>query len=213
MRILSYLSYETLRASPKALIGFSDLTALLLACHWKAGLVCFHGPTVSTLATADPETVESLWTTLTSPEPLAFNFSEGLCLRPGTGVGPVLGGNLSTICHLLATGFLPSLSDCILFIEDRGEPLYRIDRMLTQLLHSGFLNAIAALVLGDFSEGGPRHELNELILERLATIPIPILSGVAVGHRQRNLTLPLGLSATLDAAASTLTYHHPATEP
>jgi muramoyltetrapeptide carboxypeptidase len=213
MRILPHLSYEQLRAGPKALIGFSDLTALLLACHWKAGLVCFHGPTVSTLATADPESVESLWTALTSPEPLTFNFSEGLCLRPGTAVGSVLGGNLTTLCHLLATEFLPSLSDCILFLEDRGEPLYRIDRMLTQLLHSGFLSTVAALVLGDFSESGPRHELNDLILERLAPIPIPILSGVAVGHQQRNLTLPLGLSATLDAAAATLTYHQPATEP
>ena len=211
LRILPRLSYAHFRFTPKALVGFSDITALLLACHTRAGVVCFHGPTVSSLATADPETMESLWAALSSSEPMVMHFSEALCLRGGRAEGSVLGGNLTTISHLLGTSFFPDLSDCILFLEDRGEPLYRIDRMLTQLMYSGSLDGVTALILGDFSESGARHELNDLVLERLASTSFPILSGIPVGHGQRNITLPLGVSATLDAGTGTLSYHQAAT--
>ncbi len=213
LRILPKISYEQLRLNPKALVGFSDLTALLLACCRKAGVVCFHGPVVSTLGTADPESVESLWTALSSADPLELHFSGAICLRPGNGMGPVLGGNLTTLSHLLGTPFLPPLSGCILFLEDRREPLYRIDRMLTQLIHAGHIGDVAGLIVGDFSECAPRHELNELVHERLESASFPILSGAPVGHEQRNLTLPLGVPAILDAGAGTLTYLQPATAP
>jgi muramoyltetrapeptide carboxypeptidase len=140
-------------------------------------------------------------------------FPEAVCLRPGRCEGSVLGGNLTTLSHLLGTSFLPSLGGAILFLEDRGERLYRIDRMLTQLIHTGLLEEISGFILGDFSENGARDELNDLVEERLASTSFPILTGVPVGHEQRNLTLPLGLPATLDAGASTLTYHHAATAP
>jgi muramoyltetrapeptide carboxypeptidase len=125
----------------------------------------------------------------------------------------VLGGNFTTLNHLSGTSFLPPLSGAILFLEDRGEPMYRIDRMLTQLMHTGLLNEITGLILGDFSESGPRDELNHLVQERLASTSYPILSGAPVGHERRNLTLPLGLPATLDAGTGTLTYHQAATAP
>ncbi len=213
LRILPELLYDSLRSAPKALVGFSDITALLLACHRQTGLVCFHGPTVSTLATADQNTVDSLWKALSVTEPVQLHFPEALCLKPGSCVGTVLGGNFTTLNHLLGTDFFPSFAGAILFLEDRGEPTYRIDRMLTQLLHTGFFGDVAGLILGDFSENGPRDELNELVQERLASTSFPILSGVPIGHEQQNLTLPLGLPATLDAGAGTLTYHQAATTP
>ena len=213
LRILSIISYEQLRLNPKALVGFSDITALLLACHRQAGLVCFHGPIVCSLGTADPETLESLWTALSSTEPLDLHFPKALCLRSGKAEGLVLGGNFTTLSHMLGTDFFPSLSNCILFIEDRGEPMYKIDRMLTQLIHARQLDNLEGLILGDFSESGSRSDLNDLILERLAAFSLPILSGVPVGHEKRNLTLPLGLPATLDAGIGRLTYHQPATAP
>ena len=213
LRILSKISYEQLRLNPKAIIGFSDITALLLACFGQAGLVCFHGPTLSTLGDGDPETLGSLWTAISSTELMELHFPEALCLQSGQAEGSVLGGNLTTLNHLLATDFFPSLSDSILFLEDRGEPMYRIDRMLTQLIQTGHLDNLAGLVLGDFSESGSRSDLNDLIQERLAAISLPILSGAPIGHEQRNLTLPVGLPATLDARAGTLTYHQPATTP
>ena len=213
LRILSELSYDRLRSTPKPLVGFSDITALLLACYRQTGLVCFHGPTVSTLATADQDTVDSLWKALSITEPMQVHFPEALCLKPGSCVGPVLGGNFTTLSHLLGTDFFPSFTGAILLLEDRGEPTYRIDCMLTQLLHTSFFGDVAGLILGDFSESGPRDELNELVQERLASTSFPILSGVPIGHEQQNLTLPLGLPATLDAGAATLTYHQAATTP
>ena len=213
LRILSELSYDRLRSTPKPLVGFSDITALLLACYRQTGLVCFHGPTVSTLATADQNTVDSLWKALSITEPMQVHFPEALCLKPGSCVGPVLGGNFTTLSHLLGTDFFPSFTGAILLLEDRGEPTYRIDRMLTQLLHTGFFGDVAGLILGDFSDSGSHDELNELVQERLASTSFPILSGVPIGHEQQNLTLPLGLPATLDAGAATLTYHQAATTP
>ena len=213
LRILPELSYDLIRSTPKPLVGFSDITALLLACHKQTGLVCFHGPTVSTLATADQDTVDSLWQALSSIEPLQVHFPKALCLEPGSCEGTLLGGNFTTLSHLLGTDFLPSFAGTILLLEDRGEPTYRIDRMLTQLLHTGFFGDVAGLILGDFSESGPRDELNELVQERLASTSFPILSGVPIGHEKQNLTLPLGLPATLDAGAGTLTYHQAATTP
>jgi muramoyltetrapeptide carboxypeptidase len=113
----------------------------------------------------------------------------------------------------VGTPFLPPLSGRILFLEDRGEALYRIDRMLTHLIHSGYLGGVAGLILGDFSQCGPREELERLVQERLAFSSCPILAGVPVGHLRANLTLPLGLTATLDAESCTLTYHETATAP
>ena len=213
LRILPDIAYEDLQATPKSLVGFSDITALLLACHVKTGLVCYHGPTISTLAQSDQETIESFWTALSSSAILELLFTEAVCLRSGRCEGAVLGGNLTTLIHLLGTSFLPSLSGAILFLEDRGERLYRVDRMLTQLIHTGLAQEISGLILGDFSDNGPRDELNALVLERFSSIAFPILSGVPVGHGRRNLTLPLGLPATLDAASGTLTYHQSATAP
>lgn len=213
LRILPDIAYEQLRATPKSLVGFSDITALLLACHLKTGLVCYHGPTVSTLATSDQETIESFWNALSSSVTVELLFAEAVCLRSGRCEGSVLGGNLTTLIHLLGTSFLPSLSGAILFLEDRGERLYRVDRMLTQLIHTGLAQEISGLILGDFSENGPRDELNDLVQERFASSSFPILSGAPVGHGRRNITLPLGLPATLDAGAGTLTYHQSATAP
>jgi muramoyltetrapeptide carboxypeptidase len=213
LRILPELSYDRLRSTPKPLVGFSDITALLLACYRQTGLVCFHGPTVSTLATADQDTVDSLWQALNSTEPMHVHFPEALCLKPGSCEGTLLGGNFTTLSHLLGTDYFPSFAGAILLLEDRGEPTYRIDRMLTQLLHTGFFGNISGLILGDFSESGPRDELNELVLERLVSTSFPILSGVPIGHEQQNLTLPLGLPATLDTGSGTLTYHQAATTP
>jgi muramoyltetrapeptide carboxypeptidase len=213
LRILPDIAYEQLRATPKCIVGFSDITALLLACHLKTGLVCYHGPTVSTLATSDQETIESFWTAISSNATVDLQFAGAVSLRSGKCEGSVLGGNLTTLIHLLGTPFLPSLSGAILFVEDRGERLYRVDRMFTQLIHTGLAQNISGLILGEFSENGPRDELNDLVRERFAFASFPILSGAPLGHGRRNLTLPLGLPATLDAEAGTLTYHQSATAP
>lgn len=213
MRILPRLPYALLRRSPRALVGFSDLTALLSACCRHAGVVCFHGPTVSTLPTSDEESLASFWHALAGDEPVTVQVLEPICLRPGEAAGPVFGGNLTMLCHLVGTRFLPPLKGALLFIEDRKEALYRIDRMLTHLIQAGLLAGIAGLVVGTFSDCGSPGDLLDLFRERLAPFSFPVLAGFPVGHGSRNITLPLGLTATLDAEAGILTYHQAATAP
>lgn len=213
MRILPQLSYDLLHRSPRAIVGFSDLTALLSACYRHAAVVSFHGPTVSTLPTSDEESLASFWNALAGDEPVVVPFPEPTCLRPGEAVGPVLGGNLTMLCHLVGTRFFPPLEGAILFIEDRNEAPYRIDRMLTHLIEAGLLSRLAGLMVGNFTECGPQDDLLDLFRERLAPFTFPVVFGLPVGHGSRNLTLPLGLTAVLDAGAGLLTYHQAATVP
>jgi muramoyltetrapeptide carboxypeptidase len=213
MRILPRLPYALLRRSPRALVGFSDITALLAACCRHAGVVCFHGPTISTLPTSDEESLASFWHALNGDEPVTVQVAEPVCLRPGKAAGPVLGGNLTMLSHLVGTRFFPLLKGALLFIEDRNEALYRIDRMLTHLIQAGLLAVIAGLMVGTFIDCGSPGDLLDLFTERLGPFSFPVLAGLPVGHGSRNVTLPLGLTATLDAEAGLLTYHQAATAP
>jgi muramoyltetrapeptide carboxypeptidase len=120
--------------------------------------------------------------------------------------GVVSGGNLTTLCHLLGTSFQPSFRKRILFLEDRGEAAYRIDRMLTHLKLAGCLEGIRGVVLGSFTDCGPGHEILEIVSDRLADLPVPILAGMDAGHAEPNLTLPLGARAVLDAGRGSLAF-------
>ena len=124
-------------------------------------------------------------------------------------MGPLMGGNLSLICHLVGTPFLPSLNGCILFIEDRGEPLYRVDRMLTHLALAGQLKGIAALIGGDFVSCGNKSAIDGLLNNLVSDLKIPSTSGFPSGHGLKNLALPLGIPALLDSELMTLSTLEP----
>ncbi|MDY6973770.1 MAG: hypothetical protein SV775_15825, partial [Thermodesulfobacteriota bacterium] len=130
--------------------------------------------------------------------------ANGTPLIPGKATGPLIGGNLSLICHLLGTPFLPSLFGCVLFIEERGEPLYRLDRMLTHLALSGELRGISGLIAGSFEGCGDMSAISRLLLDIFSGFDIPLAIGLPVGHGPRNLALPLGLTAELDTELMTL---------
>jgi len=118
----------------------------------------------------------------------------------------VCGGNLTTLCHLLGTAFQPSFRNRILFLEDRGEAPYRIDRMLTQLKLAGCLKGIRGLVLGSFTDCGSAAEILEIVYDLFAETDIPILAGMEAGHADPNRTLPIGAAAVLDADRRTLSF-------
>jgi len=145
-RLLNNIDFDLIRKNPKVIVGFSDLTALLIAIYKQSGLVTIHGPTLSDL----PKNKN--WPNLsrlitTSHRPQVF-FARGKAINKGKASGILLGGNLSTICSLLDTPFLPSFEGVILFLEEKGESPYRLDRMLTQLLLSERLDRLSALVIG-----------------------------------------------------------------
>lgn len=207
LRMLSLLDFQTIVEKPKIFIGFSDISAVLSALYTRCGLVTFHGPTVASLGDVTPETQEAMRLAITSELPPEIWLQNGITLRPGLASAPVLCGNLTTLCHLLGTPFEPSLKGHILVLEDRGEMGYRIDRMLTQMKIAGCFDGIAGLALGSFEACGPINEIFEIVDNIFDGYSIPILAGLDVGHGRSNLTIPLGIDATLDAVNHSLTFH------
>jgi len=198
LRLLDRIDYDLIRKNPKILVGYSDITALLTAIFKKTGLVTFHGPMVKGLSSLPEKTWQNLIQIISSEQPASFSPMEGHPLRGGKATGPIMGGNLSLICRLLGTPFMPNLAGCILFIEDRGEALYRLDRMLTHLTLSGSLEGIKGLITGQFIDCGEPTAIDRLIKERFAPMNIPVAAGFPLGHGPENTTLPIGILAELD---------------
>jgi len=206
LRILPLLDYARMAAQPKVFVGFSDITALLAAVSSRCGLITFHGPVVTTLADASEKTVEGLWEAVASDRPVTVRSEGAMALRTGSASGPVCGGNLNTLCHLLGTPFAPRFRNRIVFLEDRGEAPYRIDRMLVHMRTAGCFDGIKGLVLGSFDDCGAPAEIQEIVKDVFQGAEFPILAGVEAGHTEPNLTLPLGVRAVLDAGRRTLEF-------
>jgi len=166
---------------------------------------------VTTLAGAPELTCHSLSAAIASDIPLEIAPSAGVVIQAGQTKGPVTGGNLNTLCHLLGTPFEPSFDNHILLLEDRGEVHYRIDRMLSQMKLAGCFEGIAGLVLGSFEECGALDKVFQIFEEHFRDIDVPILAGFDVGHGKLNTTIPFGVDATLDTAKQVLSFDQPAT--
>ncbi len=211
LRMIARLDMELFRRHPKFLIGFSDVTVLLNSFFRQAGLVTIHGPVATSLAGSDEPSVTSLFSLLTG------DFSEAIkprnleILRGGTGQGRLVGGNLTTLVHLLGTPWDFSWEGCLLLLEDTGESLYRLDRMLTQLALAGRLERLAGLVLGTFDSGGDNRttniQLQEEVWGRIMELVgpgYPVWADFPAGHQGRNRALPLGMEAVMDSSTGTL---------
>ncbi len=206
LRILPHLDFDCMRRKAKPLVGFSDITALHQAMYKRAGLVTFHGPTVTTLARADEASWQSMLHVMTQPHPLRLDLSQASIVQEGVASGVFLGGNLTTLSHLIGTPYMADLAGCLLLLEDTGEKPYRIDRMLTHLRMAGCLDTLAGLVLGTFDDCGAMAEIEALVLHHFGGYQIPIVSEVSIGHGHCNLTVPLGLTAELDTYQGTLVF-------
>jgi muramoyltetrapeptide carboxypeptidase len=206
MQILPYLKYAAIRRHPKLLMGFSDITALLAALYLRSGMVSCHGPVVTTLMHAGPKTLESVFNILTLNAWPAIHLEKGVVLSPGKASGPVICGNLTTLCHLVGTPFQPKLNGHILILEDTGEKPYRIDRMLTQMKLAGLFNGLCGLGVGTFENCGEAQEFLEIIVRIFGPFHIPILAGFDIGHGSDNIAVPFGFKAVLDADQQMLTY-------
>jgi len=211
MRLLPLLDFDTISARPKIFLGYSDITTLLVAIYRKCGMVTFHGPLVTTLRHSSKETDSALMNALGSGEPLVFRPRKPAVLNPGKASGPILGGNLTNLCHLLGTPYEPSFDGRLLLLEDRGEAPYRIDRMLSQLHLGGHLDGISGVILGSFQECGPIEDVCKIVKEAFRGSNVPILAGFDIGHGLPNLTVPIGLEAELDTEECSLSFLEAAT--
>ena len=211
MRLLPMLDFSLIQKNPKIFFGLSDISAMLSAIYLTTGLVTFHGPMVTTLSNAPNETREAMLAAISAGEPYILEMENGTTIQSGSASGPVCGGNLNTLNHLLGTRFAPDFSGHLLFFEDRGEKPYRVDRMLTQMKQAGCFGDLAGIILGDFLDCGSSGEIIQIFAETFADKSIPIIVGCQAGHGKQNMTIPLGLEATLDADNRKLSYHQPAT--
>ncbi|WP_189936607.1 S66 peptidase family protein [Streptomyces sulfonofaciens] len=200
-RMVDLLDWDALRAAgPKVFLGFSDITALHEAFATRMGLATLHGPMV---AGADfvksTRAQDHLRVTLFAPR-TALTVRRGRVLVPGRATGVTLGGCLSLLAAGLGTpDARPSARGGVLLLEDVGEEVYRLDRYLTQLLRAGWLDGVAAVVLGSWEECGPKDELAALLADRLGGLGVPVVADLGFGHCEDALTMPLGVSAELVA--------------
>jgi muramoyltetrapeptide carboxypeptidase len=207
MRLLDDIDYVAIARRPKALIGFSDITVLHAAISVRSGIVTFHAPTARGVLSAFSRS--SLERAVVHGDDPCGAAPAARTVRPGIAEGRLMGGNLALLAALAGTPYFPPLDGAILVLEDIGEAVYRIDRMLQQLRLAGALTRVAGLVFGAFtdcpetSDDGVRR-LDEVIAEAADAAGVPCLAGVPVGHIEEQWTIPIGLTATLDATKRTL---------
>jgi muramoyltetrapeptide carboxypeptidase len=203
MRLLEGIDYDALARRPKAIIGYSDITALHAAVGRRCGLVSYHGATAR--ADLTELTRRSLAAVLGERwESLTIAHPSMTALERGTARGRLAGGNLALLAALAGTPFMPELDGAILLLEDVGEAVYRVDRMLTQLWLSGALRNVAGLAFGSFTEipedqANVQRPLERVLEEFAARCGVPCVSGFPMGHIDDQHTYPLGATATLNA--------------
>jgi muramoyltetrapeptide carboxypeptidase len=225
-RILPLLDYGLIRAHPKLLVGFSDITALHMALAARAGFATIHGPVAaSSWGKVSWDSFRSIAFEGATPLYRAPDVAEDRLaprgghirtLRPGKATGRLLGGNLTVLSALVGTPYLPDFSGAILFIEDTNEAEYRIDRMLTQLSLAGILGRVAGVVFGQCTDcvaDGPSYggfTLSEVLQQHLAPLGVPAFQGALFGHVANQFSLPEGIRAEIDAGAGTIRILEPA---
>ncbi len=219
-RILPFLDYQLIRRNPKVLIGYSDITALINTVHQRTGLVTFHGPVAD--STLEPYTLENLKKAVMSDAPIGVLSNpprkdtelvnrqwHTFAVRSGKGSGRIVGGNLTLMSALMGTPYEVDTAGGLLFLEDIHEEPYRIDRMLTQLQEGGKFDRVKGVVWGRCTQCVPKSvpsfSEEEVIRDHFGSLGVPVLSGFAFGHIEKKITLPLGLTGTLDADAGTVT--------
>ena len=211
-RVVDLIDMAAVRNDPKVVAGFSDITALQFALWRGARLATVHGPGAAWLDRRTPElSAESLRSALMSTEPVTVvpvETEETFPVRvPGTATGPLLGGNLCLIISSIGTPDLPDLTGAILLIEDVEEPPYKVDRMLTQLRRTGLLAGVAGVAVGQFTNCADDWAISvaDVLAERLGDLGMPVLGGLPIGHGVGQLTVGVGVPATLDATTGTMT--------
>lgn len=225
--LLDRLDYKLIRANPKILLGYSDITCLHLALLRHAGLVTFHGPVAS--STLSDYSAGQLRQVLMQPQDRytiamsAENAEKALTepayalrtVHAGLASGRLIGGNLSMVAALAGTPYEADFRDAILYLEDVNEEPYRIDRWMQQLYLNQGLRHAAAVVLGIFEnceapEGESALTLDETLDQHLLPLTRPAVAGYSIGHIRHQCTLPVGIRARLDTQAQTLTLLEPA---
>ncbi len=213
-RLIPLLKGRHLRNFPKLFMGFSDLTTLHMFFRRRFGWITIHGPMAASISGLTLEQKAHLFSLLTNPDYLpTLGFEQLETWKPGAAEGILTGGCLSIVTTSLGTSYEINAKGKILFLEDLGEPPYRLDRMLTHLRLAGKLDGIAGLLLGDFldcepSQGG--YTAKEVLRDVLDGLRVPILAGFPAGHGVNNWAIPFGVKIRMDATNRSIKFLEPA---
>ncbi|MGB4958924.1 MAG: LD-carboxypeptidase [Saprospiraceae bacterium] len=221
-RLLDNIDYGLIKQNPKIIIGYSDITALLLAIYRKTGLVGFHGPVIisdhfTPFTTTELETI--LFGDISDQHDIPYQVRslekyatghEAYTIVPGKAKGNLTGGNLSLLVALTGTKYAPIYKDNIVFMEDVGEKPYRVDRMLTSLIQGSDLSKASGIVLGVFNDceasaNESSLTLQEVLRDRLIPLGIPVFYGFTFGHVIDICTFPVGVKAQMDTELRSVT--------
>ena len=213
-RLLPLLDYNVIRANPKVLLGYSDITALHCAIHAQTGLVTFHGPNGS-----------GSWNSFNADQFRRVFFNRELMhyrnladrgdelvqrrnrtvtITGGTARGGLVGGNLAVLTALAGSPYLPDFSGKILFLEDVSEAPYRVDRMLSTLKLMGALDGIAGFIFGECTDCDPGDGygslgLDQILDDYIRPLGIPAYRGAMIGHIREQFIVPVGGRVEMDA--------------
>lgn len=207
IRIMKYVDWNIIKKNPKIFCGFSDITLLLNYINSISDIPTFHTPMVNSNF-KDELTKKYFFNLLTKNKNMINlnKFNSIKVFNPNNITGVLCGGNLSMICSALNTPYDIKTSNKILLLEDINEPIYKIDRMLTQLLLSGKLHKCSGFILGHFT---PYNEdIYSLIKDILVPLNKPIIVGFPIGHDYPNISLPIGSNITLDFTKNTMLIHN-----
>lgn len=222
-QLLPYLNYELIREHPKILVGYSDVTALLIAIHRMTGLVTFHGPVA--ISTFTDFTRKYFLEVLGNKEPVGeiedAPYEDNLqtsnriwTVKPGTAEGRLVGGNLTLLQTTLGTPYEFDAREAILFIEEVGEEPYDLDRMLTHLKQAGKFKQCRGVLFDNMESVKPATHnpgfnsslsVEQVIEATFKDSDFPVCVGISIGHIKDKPTLPLGIRAQLDATRGRLT--------
>jgi muramoyltetrapeptide carboxypeptidase len=206
-RILPHVSFDAFIKRPKAVIGYSDATALHCAIMAQTGVVTYHAPVArASLPKLSTQSLQSALTRIGEP---CGEWALATPVRTGRATGKLVGGNLATLAAIAGTPNAMVGAGAIVILEDVHEPAYRVDRMLRQLEQSSAFDGCVGLAVGQFTEV-PADEsphattINELIVELADRLSVPCLANLPFGHIQDQWTLPLGATAVLDISTQSL---------
>ena len=206
--LLPQIDLDLVRTNPKILCGCSDVTTLLTFLCDRADMVTFHGPMLNIDVRPDGVDDESWLATLTSGEAYQreFGSDEVQTLFAGSAEGMLYGGCLSLLCASLGTPYEIETRGTILFLEDKAEPAFRIDRMLTHLKLAGKFEGVRGVIFGEMLNCGPRNSqdytLQQVVQRIVADLGVPVAYGLKSGHVScGNITLPMGVNVHLNAGS------------
>jgi muramoyltetrapeptide carboxypeptidase len=209
-RLIPHLREKRLRLHPKIFMGFSDVTTLHMFFRRRFGWITIHGPMAASLGNiteAEEKHLLSLWTDPGYHPRLSFDGLESWF--PGTAEGILAGGCLSIIEAGIGTPYEIKAEGKILFLEDQGEPPYRLDRMLTHLQLAGKLQSVAGVLLGSFLDCEPSrgdYTATDTLIDILTSLKVPVIAGFPAGHGMANWAIPLGAKIRIDADARSIVF-------